>query len=68
MNFSMMFRTRLNILPIIPTPLNMPRRFSMSDLSIVLVSKVAATNTITKNITPIISRITLEKASCEMRM
>ena len=45
----------------------MPRRFSMSYLFIVWVNKVAATNTNAKNITPMISRIQLEKPSSEMR-
>ena len=67
MSFSMMFRTRLNILPIMPSSLTMPRRFSMSYLFIVWVNKVAATNTNAKNTTPMISRIQLEKPSSEMR-
>ncbi len=67
MSFSMMFRTRLNILTIIPSPLTMPRRFSMSYLFIVWVNKAAATYTNAKNTTPMISRIQLEKPSSEMR-
>jgi len=63
----MMFRTRLNILPIVPSPFTMPRRFSMSDLFIVWVNKAAATNTNAKNTTPMISRIKLEKPSSKMR-
>jgi len=67
MSFSMMFRTRLNILPIMPSSLTMLRRFSMSYLFIVWVNKAAARNTNAKNITPMISRIQLEKLSSEMR-
>ena len=67
MSFSMTFRTRLSILPIIPSPLTMPRRFSMSDLFIVWVNNVAATNTNAKNTMPMISRIKLEKPSSKMR-
>jgi len=68
MSFSMMFRRRLVILPIVPSPLAMPRRFSMSYLFIVWVNKAAETNTNVKNTTPTISRIQLEKSSSEIRM
>ena len=67
MSFSMMFRTRLNILPTMSSPLTMPRRFSTSYLFIVWVNKAAATNTNAKNTIPMISRIQLEKPSSEMR-
>ena len=67
MSFSMMFRMRLDILPIIPKSLTMTRRFSMSYLSIVWVNKAAATYTNAKNTAPMIRRVQLEKLSSEMR-
>ena len=67
MSFSMMFRTRLNILPIVPSPLTMQCRFSMSDLFIVWVNKAVATNTNAKNTAPMINRNRLEKPNSKIR-
>lgn len=50
-----------------PSPLTMPWRFSMSDLFIVRVSRVAAANTNTKNMKPMISLAKLEKLSSEIK-
>ena len=62
-----MFSIRIDILPTIPNPPAMLQRFSISDLSNVLVNKVAATNTNVKNTRPMINRIRLEKSNSKTR-
>ena len=61
--FSSRFRMRLTVLPTGPSPLVMPRRFSMSDLFIVRVNNVAAVKTIVKKTKPMMRHIQLEKGS-----
>ena len=63
MIFSIKFSNFVTILPIGPKPLVMVRMFSKSDLLIVRVNTITGTKISRKTITPINSRIQLEKLS-----